>query len=349
MASAHAYKTLDGMRGVAAIAVVLFHAEDLLGPMPAPVGYLAGDLFFLLSGFVVAHAYERRLLDGMDLWAFIRTRLARFYPLYLAGLLLGVMAGIGAAAVNPATTLPTNEVIEAGALGAVFLPAPLDADYNLFPLNVSAWALFFLLLVNLLYAGLIRWLSNRTLILVTAVSGIALAFAIAGHGDANFGAWLRDFGAALARSVFSFSAGVLLYRYRPRIVRVPALLVLTALAALLMAPVPHGAPRMLFDLGFVFVASPLLIALGAATQPPRVLAPACEYLGRISFAVFALHYPLLWIARGLTRTVAPGAAPWLFALLLTGLLIGGPVLVRMYEEPMRRFLAERRGTIRPAQ
>jgi len=52
--------------------------------------WLAVDFFFLLSGFVIAAAYERRLTDGMSLPAFARIRLIRLYPLILLGLLLGV-------------------------------------------------------------------------------------------------------------------------------------------------------------------------------------------------------------------------------------------------------------------
>jgi len=43
-------------------------------------GYLAVDFFFMLSGFVLAHAYEERLRSGMKAWRFMRTRIIRLYP-----------------------------------------------------------------------------------------------------------------------------------------------------------------------------------------------------------------------------------------------------------------------------
>lgn len=58
--------TLDAMRGLAAIGVILFHL-DFIGPF-AQSGYLAVDFFFLLSGLVIARAYQTRLDRGLPCW-----------------------------------------------------------------------------------------------------------------------------------------------------------------------------------------------------------------------------------------------------------------------------------------
>ncbi len=58
------FPILDGLRGVAAILVVIFHLFEAVFPVPKDLplhhGYLAVDFFFLLSGFVVAYAYDDR-------------------------------------------------------------------------------------------------------------------------------------------------------------------------------------------------------------------------------------------------------------------------------------------------
>ena len=86
------FATLDGLRGIAAIVVVIFHdlsPFDLDSLIPhAP---LAVDFFFCLSGFVVAYAYEKRLLGTMSFADFVAVRIIRLYPLILAGLLLGAV------------------------------------------------------------------------------------------------------------------------------------------------------------------------------------------------------------------------------------------------------------------
>jgi len=59
------FEILDGLRGVAAIAVVIFHFMEITIPDPKnnfiAHAYLAVDFFFCLSGFVIAYAYDDRL------------------------------------------------------------------------------------------------------------------------------------------------------------------------------------------------------------------------------------------------------------------------------------------------
>ncbi len=73
MTSPDRFVSLDGLRGVAAIAVMLFHIS--LGYMPG--GYLAVDFFFCLSGFVIALACGKRFADGPSFRAFAKARSAR--------------------------------------------------------------------------------------------------------------------------------------------------------------------------------------------------------------------------------------------------------------------------------
>lgn len=86
------FDTLDGLRGTAAIVVLLLHVASAETPDLPVFGsaYLAVDLFFLLSGFVIGHAYEARLSDGLTFGKFLKIRLVRLYPLYVLGLALAV-------------------------------------------------------------------------------------------------------------------------------------------------------------------------------------------------------------------------------------------------------------------
>ena len=71
------------MRGMAAIAILIYHAEKYLGMQLLPNAYLAVDLFFLLSGFVIAHNYDGKFTGGMSLTNFMVQRLIRLYPCFL--------------------------------------------------------------------------------------------------------------------------------------------------------------------------------------------------------------------------------------------------------------------------
>src|ERR1700753_742354 len=86
------YEILDGLRGVAALLVVIFHVfETYSGDRFHQVinhGYLAVDFFFVLSGFVVAYAYDDRW-DKMTTWDFFKRRLVRLQPMVIAGSIIG--------------------------------------------------------------------------------------------------------------------------------------------------------------------------------------------------------------------------------------------------------------------
>jgi len=79
------YLTLDALRGIAALAVMIYHQQRaaVMGH-----GYLAVDFFFILSGFVIAKAYERKLLSDMSFARFALVRIARLYPLLIAATLV---------------------------------------------------------------------------------------------------------------------------------------------------------------------------------------------------------------------------------------------------------------------
>lgn len=82
------YVTLDGLRGLAALSVVVLHSYRFIGDMAWSSAALAVDLFFALSGFVLAHAYSQRLAEDLSVGEFMKARFIRLYPLYLVGIAL---------------------------------------------------------------------------------------------------------------------------------------------------------------------------------------------------------------------------------------------------------------------
>ena len=87
------FRNLDAMRGICALTVVLFHCDGLFVKSEIFChGYLAVDVFFILSGFVLVHTYEKRLAEGLGVGAYMRLRLKRLAPVYWTGTLLGIAA-----------------------------------------------------------------------------------------------------------------------------------------------------------------------------------------------------------------------------------------------------------------
>ena len=145
----HKFHTLDGLRGIAALAVVSLHTKDVMGGLPFPRAYLAVDLFFIMSGIVIAYAYDRRLAGEMTARQFMLARLVRLYPLYILGTVI-FTAGI---AIGLASGIPfelwNGDKLLWAALPAFFmLPSYAEGFSTLYPLNGPTWSLMLDLCVN---------------------------------------------------------------------------------------------------------------------------------------------------------------------------------------------------------
>ncbi len=334
---------LDGLRGVAALLIVVRHTTQLLGGLSFEASYLAVDLFFLLSGFVIGNAYEEKLKRNMSFPTFMATRLIRLYPLYLIGLLLGLMAAI-------IRHVDAAALLYHGLLSLVFLPNP-DAKGDIFPINGPTWSLFLELVVNALYAATLGIVVGKRLVSVVAVSAIGLAACaiLAPTSNLDLGWTVATSVGGVFRVLFSFFAGVLLYRRfssRPiqeaRRGNVASWLILACMSAILVSSPPAWAVPF-FDLTAVLVVFPVLIYATLGWQPIGFSATLFKFGGLISYAIYVLHAPASYLAGNvhhlLFRTDIGSAAPWSGIAFLVVLLLACFIVDRYYDLPVRRYLS----------
>src|SRR4051794_4760580 len=249
MPSQDRFVTLDGMRGLAALVVAGSHVAELVGLGVPPHAHLAVDFFFVLSGFVIAHAYEKRLATTMRPIDFIRVRVIRLHPLIILGSAISLMVPIAGsfAGEGPSILL----LMWAAVAGLLMIPVHLGAWPAAFPLDGPAWSLFAEYAVNIVFAFIAVWLTAARLrILLIAGVGMLLILALGPAGLQSY--WRSDLvGLSLLRVVYPFFVGVLINRvYRSSTVAVPSispLLSMTILSAILLAP------STAFDTAFEFV------------------------------------------------------------------------------------------------
>ncbi|VWX51952.1 acyltransferase [Novosphingobium sp. 9U] len=327
--------TLDGLRGVAACLVALYHFSHPL----APAGYIAVDLFFIMSGYVIAQAYTVRLERGLGAPDFLRMRLLRLYPLYAVGLVLGLVV------TTLLGLLPLKQTLASLAANSLMLPAPLLHGGYLYPFNPASWSLFFELVINLAFALWMFKARSWTLTLIMLAAAIVMVPIAPGHYNLNVGFRIlpEQIIGATARVCFSFSAGILVYRWQQGRVRTGSwlavvLLLLTVAVLMLSVPTSCQAGR---DLLLVLIVSPLLVIVGVRIDPPASLLPVFRYLGDISYALYAVHMAvvnawLLW-RPGDDHTAASSIIAYL--LLIIVLATG---LEHFFDKPVRLYLARRR-------
>ena len=346
------YHTLDGMRGVAALLVAAFHFGQL-GRQFVPGGYLAVDLFFALSGFVIAANYAGKIAAGMGWRAFARARFIRLYPIYAIGALLGMAHQMGLMLLRAPHRLRLLDVALAGgfSLCMVPLPRPLAVMMGggagggavaLFPHNGPAWSLFFELCVNGLFVGWLVRCRGRWLAAICAVAGAYMVMRVGAPDYMNLGwAWENiDMGAA--RALFGFTLGLGLQRMVPARQRPDSMLAAAAIGAvalLLVLPVAAAA-RGGFELVVVGLIFPALLLVGIGFDPPRWMRGPFAALGDISYAVYAIHWPLragFAMLAGRLHLGAPGGT----ALFLGGVALMAFGITHGLDRPLRQWLGRR--------
>jgi len=285
----HVYATLDGIRGIAAVLIAMRHSGSFFPGWDFPHSWLAVDLFFVISGFVVASAYDRRLADGLTAGEFMRIRLIRLYPLYLAGLLLGFGAGVLCWLGGTDARLNAGVLVACLMFGLVLLPSISSWNDETFPLNPPAWSLFFELAINALYGVAHRFLTPGRLVAVAVVSGaILLEMALTGQRLDEGHSWGR-FDVGFVRVTYSFTLGILLFHLpcRPVMSSPWSAAILLLAAAILMVP-SLGA---WYPLLAITLLMPALVLLAARVEPGPKVRRGWHLLGRISYPLYVLHAP----------------------------------------------------------
>ena len=176
-------------------------------------------------------------------------------------------------------------------------------------------------------------LTSWRLVSLIAICAMFFVWLAPASGIGDVGVASTTFGAGCLRTALSFAIGVLLHRLRLRLPPVPVpLLLLMVLLALLC---PWGGVN--YDLLFVLVLSPLIVATGASVEPAAWLAATARRLGIVSFPLYAVHRPLLALAQGLGARLHLPLAPLGWAAMLAVVTLAA-LLPRCYDEPLRTAL-----------
>jgi peptidoglycan/LPS O-acetylase OafA/YrhL len=344
LSSKRHFEILDGLRGVAAIAVMLFHSFAGGGLFPnAP---LAVDLFFLLSGFVIAYSSDDRLREGMPVSQFLLRRFIRLYPMVLVGALGGIAIALIHNKTNTEHFYPLRAIMMSGGLSLLLLPylpalvnpkASPSAIINddVFSFNPPLWSLFFELIANALYALFAKRLSTPILTLIVLFGLVGIGF-----GGELGGQNKSDILLGVPRVVAGYFGGVLLYQLWKRS-WLPHLngnfLVLSViLVALFMFPREIGG--WLFIPAFAVMSA--VIAFGVGAKPSR-LDQYCALLGQISYPLYALHWLTLYVFTWLGKKVGLTGDHYNVVVIShsLGALVIAYLVMRFYETPVRLYLS----------
>ena len=358
------YPILDGLRGVASVLVIMFHVLETFtgGNKFVQIinhGYLAVDFFFLLSGFVVAYAYDDRW-GKMTAWDFYKRRLVRLQPMVVMGSLIGAALfyfQASPAMPNIAGT-PFWEVLVIMLIGATLIPVPLSMDIRgwqeMHPLNGPAWSLFFEYIANILYALIVRRFSKLLLSVFVALAALMLIqYLVTSKSGDLIGGWSlnsEQLYIGFTRVLFPFFGGVLLCRIG-KLIHIKNAFWWSSLLIIIMLSIPrigdqhHVWMNGVYESLCLIIVFPLIVSIGAGGKLHSARSEKiCNFLGEISYPLYITHYPLIYLftAWVVNNKVPMGIKGLLMGLLvvITGLVIAY-LSLRFYDKPVREWLRKK--------
>jgi len=351
------FEVLDGLRGSAAILIVIFHAFNYSFGWDTPLSlmhhaYLAVDFFFGLSGFVVAYAYDDRWAR-MSTLQFFRIRLIRLHPLVLLGATLGLLGYLldpFGKAINQ-TSAPM--LLLAYVTSLLLLPSPPvgGRQNESQALNGPAWSLMQEYLGNIVYALILRRLRALTLGIIFVVSGLVLIWVANTKGSLDGGWGYPEIWMAPLRLTVSFVMGLWLYRIQHRIRRpqIGLLILSILLVVIFQAPKFPNASGFslngLYDAACVLFLFPIIIICGAHSNAGAGMVRLCKFSGRLSYPLYITHIPFVYVIANFANTRHPATSVVLVCifLLLPTVIAVAWLALRYFDEPVRAWLTSRYG------
>ena len=374
LASKPRYEILDGLRGVAAVLVVLFHLlETYSNGQSTQIinhGYLAVDFFFVLSGFVIGYAYDDRW-DKMTTWGFFKRRLVRLQPMVIMGTVVGACfylfgQGDGFPLIG---NVPGWKVLLAFVMGCLMIPCGAGMDIRgwgeMNSFNGPNWSLTWEYVGNILYALVFRRLPKIGLAILAAAAAFCtldlcldwnvfglLTEGHAGHRYTVIGGWSltsEQVYVGLTRLFYPFIIGLLISRVGKFIkVNNGFWWCSLILAVLFSIPCVGGADNILngvYNATCILILMPLVVMMGAGSHiKGEKSAKVCNFLGEISYPLYITHYPLMYMQMNWAWS-HPDAPAYAHVMVCIGcflLSIGiAYACLKLYDIPVRKWLTEK--------
>ena len=368
------YELLDGLRGVAALMVLVYHIFEGFAFASATNGvgdgiirtlnhgHIAVDFFFILSGFVISYAYDDRW-QKMSIGGFFKRRLIRLHPMLVMGAVIGAVAFIIEGCMRWDGNVTSLGWVMAALLLTMFMiPAVPGAQYEvrgngeMFPLNGPMWSLFFEYVGNVLYALVIRRFSTKALAALAAVLGILHAYFfvgdLSGYDSVGVG-WTIDsvnFWGGAVRMLFPFTVGMLLARkFSTRSVK-GAFWICSALLIVIFS-VPYLAYdkaisiNSLYEVICIAAVFPFIVWLGACGKSEnKITSRINSFLGEISYPLYIVHYPIMyvfykWLIENQKYTL--GETFVVSLLVIVSSILLAYACLKLYDIPVRRWLTRK--------
>ena len=338
---------LDGLRIIAAGAVVILHYSDYFRDLPAG-RYMVEhawhfnlfvDLFFVVSGFVIARQYIGRVGDAASIGRFLWRRFARIYPLHLATLAfylaVAVALHFGVARTDNPARYPLSDLPAQLLLLHAFVGERLT-------FNFPSWSLSAEMFCYLLFpaVALIAQRRKEAIVALVVLTALANSLWVRAAGTMPWADWINTGGAF--RALPAFNLGIACYLFRDRIARWPV--IPGALVAALTAFIVLGSllPTMIALIAIYAIAM-LAIQADCAKRETLLSRLGFDRWSPLTYSCYMLHIPVATVIitfGSRLLALSPNERLILAPVAIVVLAFASIVSLRAFETPLRRYLTE---------
>jgi peptidoglycan/LPS O-acetylase OafA/YrhL len=336
---------LTGVRFLAAFYVVLFHGLPWLEQkftLPRALqtflgnGYLAVNLFFILSGFILAYTYEGQIEGQTNRLHFWEARFARIYPAYFLSLVLAFWFERG---LSLGTRIAVLSMVQAWNPRAPQLTGAW---------NYPAWTLSVEAFFYLCFPFLLPWMSRRSVrtlfcfMVFLVVVCVVVHTPVQGLGDLDRSSPFTNIvplpvlripefllGMVIGLRLLRNEAGGRNIGSAPRVY-------LAVLSSLVILSLPFGVWVSIVVIPFAILVYEL--AVGNSLLAKLLSTPLMILLGSASYAVYLLQFPVRSWTRAIFSRFPENLAHLGTPLTPLILVLFSILVFKFWEEPCRRTL-----------
>ncbi len=294
---------LTGLRGVAAVWVVLFHLTLGLNVPIIRYGDLGVDVFFILSGFILMHVYAKtlRVTDTGDYVRFLRARIARIYPLHVFMLFVVMLAVLAL----PGFATHYSDPERRFGISSFIASLLLIQNWAYWPpgsWNLPSWSLsaeWFAYLTFPVFLTLTQRWRSVTMPLLLAAGSLVLYWLVLVLKGVHEPGKMGELG--MVRLVLEFPCGALLFRAMANgLPPLPRSVDALAVALLLVATLDSRTLPLALP---AFALTVLLAAQNMGWVARALSAAPVLFLGEISYSIYMVHWILLQVANWMMAAV----------------------------------------------
>jgi peptidoglycan/LPS O-acetylase OafA/YrhL len=335
---------LDLLRFVASVGIVARHSFEFFFPaairstLPSGLALFV-DLFFVISGFVIAHVYQGRVGTLAGYGSFLQRRVGRLVPLHLLTLLVSVIVWSGFVALGKTGNHEPSFDVRCIVETVLFLNALMSCGNGVSFSSVS-WSIGAEMVMYLIFP-VFAWVAVRTRAGLIFAAVLTLLIAVVFDSTENAGdrSWI-DLWPAF-RALPSFMIGVSLFHFRDKLCTIPVpepllLVSLVLLLASMITDTPH-----IVVLGLVYVVAIVAVAedtQGIVSKSVKRLAP----LGQLTYSIYMWHSLIILVVMNAIGDKLIHASPGLMSVLgvICCAVIFGVAYFSYFaiETPARRFI-----------